>query len=172
MKIKTQPLCPQLYQHIGTNTWTIQNVVSKITVMASVLPQLQLMPNEFIPCRNWIALKLNKSLCSKLATGVDVQGREKPDDSLIFHQKKTTWRKWRGISFSHGQISTLLHHIQLQRTYSLTSWLKSFKVFLLAIHGMRIAVPLHRFLKFRGWDKDIVVVGCNGTNMNVGSAKG
>ena len=34
-------------------------------------------------------------------------------------------------------------------------------------HGMCIAVALHRFLKSRGWDKDIVVVGCDGTNTNL-----
>ena len=32
-------------------------------------------------------------------------------------------------------------------------------------HGMRNAVALHRFLKLREWDKDIVVVGCDGTWM-------
>ena len=39
-------------------------------------------------------------------------------------------------------------------------------------HGMSIAVALYRFLKSRGWEKDIVVVGCDGTNTNVGSAQG
>ena len=39
-------------------------------------------------------------------------------------------------------------------------------------HGMSIAVALYRFLKSRGWEKDIGVVGCDGTNTNVGSAKG
>ena len=32
-------------------------------------------------------------------------------------------------------------------------------------HGMRNAVALHRFLKLCEWDKDIVVVGCDGTWM-------
>ena len=39
-------------------------------------------------------------------------------------------------------------------------------------HGMSIAVALYRFLKSRGWEKDIVVVGCDGTNANVGNMKG
>ena len=37
---------------------------------------------------------------------------------------------------------------------------------------MSIAVALYRFLKSRGWEKDIVVVGCDGTNANVGNMKG
>ena len=35
-------------------------------------------------------------------------------------------------------------------------------------HGMSIAVAL----KSRGWEIDIGVVGCDGTNTNVGSAQG
>ena len=37
---------------------------------------------------------------------------------------------------------------------------------------MSIAVAIFRFLKSRGWEKDVLVVGCDGTNANVGKAKG
>ena len=37
---------------------------------------------------------------------------------------------------------------------------------------MSIAVALYRFLKSHGWEKDIVVVGCNCTNINIGSSQG
>ena len=39
-------------------------------------------------------------------------------------------------------------------------------------HGITLAVGIFRFLKARGWDKDALVFGCNGTNPNVGSLQG
>ena len=39
-------------------------------------------------------------------------------------------------------------------------------------HGVSIAVAIFRYLQARGWEKDIVVVGCDGTNVNVGHMKG
>ena len=38
--------------------------------------------------------------------------------------------------------------------------------------GISIAVAIFCFLKARGWEKDIVVIGCDGTNTNVGNVKG
>ena len=39
-------------------------------------------------------------------------------------------------------------------------------------HGISIAVAIYRFLKAKGWHKDIVVIGCDGTNVNVGNING
>ena len=38
-------------------------------------------------------------------------------------------------------------------------------------HGVSIAVAIFRFLKARGWENDVIVVGSDGTNVNVGNAK-
>ena len=39
-------------------------------------------------------------------------------------------------------------------------------------HGVSIAVAIFRFLKARGWENDVIIVGSDGTNVNVGNAKG
>ena len=39
-------------------------------------------------------------------------------------------------------------------------------------HGISLAVGIFRFLKAKGWDKDALVFGCDGTNPNVGSLQG
>ena len=33
-----------------------------------------------------------------------------------------------------------------------------------SMHRMSIAVAIYRFLKYRGWEKYVVEVGCDGTN--------
>ena len=39
-------------------------------------------------------------------------------------------------------------------------------------HGISLAVEIFRFCKAKGWDKDALVFGCDGTNPNVGSLQG
>ena len=39
-------------------------------------------------------------------------------------------------------------------------------------HGISIAVAIYRYLKERGWHKDLIGIGSDGTNVNVGLLKG
>ena len=75
--------------------------------IANILPQLQLMPDESIPCLNWIALKLNKSLYSELATGVDFKGNKQTVNPPWL--KETSLGKRASICFAqyHCKISHL-----------------------------------------------------------------
>ena len=39
-------------------------------------------------------------------------------------------------------------------------------------HGISLAVAIFRFLKAKGWTLDVLVIGSDGTNVNVGNMQG
>ena len=95
---------------------------------------------------------------------------QRPVRAIFFDGKKTaTLVRVQGKSGMYFQKSEIQdHYVMIEEPDSVYLG----HVIPYSGHGMSIAVALYRFLKSRGWEKDIVVVGCDGTNANVGNMKG